>query len=97
MEELSTEGKRAIDVVVASLGDAVFTRPIVIEGYSDAAVPADALSWSYARAQLVRNYLEARYPFTTKNVGVIPLSATPPPGLGHDHWSGVCVLVAEKK
>jgi phospholipid/cholesterol/gamma-HCH transport system substrate-binding protein len=97
MEELSTEGKRAVDAVVASLGDAVFTRPIVIEGYSDATVPADALSWSYARAQLVRNYLEARYLFTTKNVGVIPLSATPPPGLGHDHWSGVCVLVAEKK
>jgi phospholipid/cholesterol/gamma-HCH transport system substrate-binding protein len=30
-------------------------------------------------------------------VGVMPLSATPPPGLGHDHWSGVCILVAEKR
>ncbi len=96
-EELSTDGKRAIDTVVESFGDAIFTRPIVIEGYSAAAVPADALSWSYARAQLVRNYLEARYPFTTKNVGVMPLSATPPPGLGHDRWSGICILVAEKK
>jgi phospholipid/cholesterol/gamma-HCH transport system substrate-binding protein len=96
-EELSPGGKRAIDAAVASFGDAIFTHPIVIEGYSDAAVPADALSWSYARAQLVRNYLEARYPFTTKNVGVMPLSATPPPGLGHDRWSGICILVAEKK
>jgi phospholipid/cholesterol/gamma-HCH transport system substrate-binding protein len=96
-EELSTNGKRTIDTAVASFGDAVFTHPIVIEGYSDAAVSADALSWSYARAQLVRNYLEARYPFTTKNVGVMPLSATPPPGLGHDRWSGVCIAVAEKK
>jgi phospholipid/cholesterol/gamma-HCH transport system substrate-binding protein len=96
-EELSTDGKRAIDTVVASFGDAIFTRPIVIEGYSAAAVPADALSWSYARAQLVRNYLEARYPFTTKNVGVMPLSATPPPRLGHERWSGICILVAEKK
>jgi phospholipid/cholesterol/gamma-HCH transport system substrate-binding protein len=96
-EELSTDGKHSIDAAVESFGDAIFTHPIVIEGYSDAAVPADALSWSYARAQLVRNYLEARYPFTAKNVGVMPLSATPPPGLGHDSWSGVCVLVAEKK
>ena len=96
-EALSTSGKRAIDAVIASFGDSIFKHPIVIEGYSDAPAPADALSWSYARAQLVRNYLEARYPFTTKNVGVMPLSAIPPPGLGHDSWSGVSILVAEKK
>jgi len=96
-EELSAEGRHTIDAAVASFGDTIFTHPIVIEGYSDAAVPADALSWSYARAQLVRNYLEARYPFTAKNVGLMPLSVTPPPGLGHDRWSGVCILVAEKK
>ena len=96
-EELSTDGKHAIDAAIESLGDLIFTHPIVIEGYSDAAAPADALSWSYARAQLVRNYLEARYPFTAKNVGVMPLSATPPSGLGHDRWSGVCIVVAEYK
>jgi phospholipid/cholesterol/gamma-HCH transport system substrate-binding protein len=95
-QELSTDGKHAIDAAVASLGDSIFTHPIVIEGYSDAAASADALSRSYARAQLVRNYLEARYPFTAKSVGVMPLSATPPPGLGHDRWSGICILVAEK-
>jgi len=96
-EELTESGKHAIDAVVASFGDSIFTHPIVIEGYSDATASADALSWSYARAQLVRNYLEARYPFTAKNVGVMPLSATPPPGLGHDHWSGVSILIATKK
>ena len=96
-EELSPDAKHAIDAAVASFGDVIFTHPIVIEGYSDAAASADALSWSYARAQLVRSYLMARYPFTAKNVGVMPLSSTPPPGLGHDHWSGVCILVAEKK
>jgi phospholipid/cholesterol/gamma-HCH transport system substrate-binding protein len=94
---LSSDGKHAIDAAVAAFGDAIFTHPIVIEGYSNAASPAAALSSSYARAQLVRNYLEARYPFTTKNVGVMPLSATPPPGLGHDHWSGICIVIAEKK
>ena len=96
-EELSLNGKHAIDAAVASFRDAVFTHPVVIEGYSDAAAPADALSWSYIRAQLVRNYLEARYPFTAKSVGVMPLSMTPPPGLGHDRWSGICIMVAESK
>jgi phospholipid/cholesterol/gamma-HCH transport system substrate-binding protein len=96
-EELSPDGERSIDAAVASLGDSLFKDPIVIEGYSDAPAPADAMSRSYARAQLVRGYLEARYPFTAKNVGVMPLSATPPPGMEHDRWSGVCLLVAEKK
>jgi len=96
-EELSKDGKRAIDAAVVSFGDSIFMHPIVVEGYSDAGAPADALSFSYARAQIVRNYLDARYPFEAKNVGVMPLSATPPTGLGHGHWSGVCILVAEKK
>jgi len=96
-EELTQGGKHAIDAAVVSFGDSIFTHPIVIEGYSNATASADALSWSYARAQLVRNYLEARYPFTAKNVGVMPLSGTPPSGLGHDPWSGICLLVVEKK
>jgi phospholipid/cholesterol/gamma-HCH transport system substrate-binding protein len=95
-EELSLDGKRSIDAVVASMGDAVFKYPVVIEGYSDLPVPADSISSSYARAQLVRNYLEARYPFVARKIGVMPLSATPPPGMDHDHWSGVCILIAEK-
>ena len=96
-EELSDRGKHAIDAAVVSSGDSVFAHPVVIEGYADTGDPADALASSYARAQTVRNYLEARYPFSAQNVGVIPLSATPPPGVGHDRWSGVCILVAEKK
>ena len=96
-EELSEAGKRAIDGAVVSFGDSIFKHPIVVEGYSDAAAPADALSSSYVRAELVRNYLQARYPFEAKNVGIMPLSATPPTGLGHEQWSGVCILIAEKK
>jgi len=96
-EELSPKGRRSIDTVVASFGDAIFKYPIVVEGYSDAPVPADAISRSYARAQLVRVYLEARYPFAAKNLGVMPLSGTPPPGMEHDHWSGICIMIAESK
>lgn len=96
-EELSEQGKHAIDAAVVSFGDSIFTHPIVVEGYSDALAPADSLSRSYARAQLVGIYLEARYPFEAKNLGVMPLSATPPAGLGHDRWSGVSILIADEK
>jgi phospholipid/cholesterol/gamma-HCH transport system substrate-binding protein len=96
-EELSPEGRHSIDAIVASMGDAIFKFPIVIEGYSDATAPADALSRSYARAQIVRVYLEARYPFVAKNVGVMALSGTPPPGTEHDRWSGISILIAEKQ
>jgi phospholipid/cholesterol/gamma-HCH transport system substrate-binding protein len=95
-EALSEKGKSAIDAAVVSFGDTIFTHPIIVEGYSDAAVPADALSFSYVRAEIVQNYLVARYPFEAKNLGVMPLSATPPTALGHEDWSGVCILVAEK-
>lgn len=95
-EELSAEGKRSIDAIVASMGDAIFKSPIVIEGYSDATAPSDALSISYARAQIVRLYLESRYPFMAKNVGVMPLSGTPPPRMEHKRWSGISILIAEK-
>jgi phospholipid/cholesterol/gamma-HCH transport system substrate-binding protein len=96
-EELSQDGKHAIDAAVVSLGDSIFAHPVVVEGYSDAREPADALSFSYARAAIVRNYLVARYPFEAKNVGVMALSSTPPTRLGHQRWSGVCLVVAEKK
>jgi phospholipid/cholesterol/gamma-HCH transport system substrate-binding protein len=96
-EELSGDGRHEIDAAVMSFGDSIFAHPIVIEGYSDAAAPADALSFSYARAEIVRNYLISRYPFEVKNVGVMALSGVPPTGLGHEHWSGICILIAEKK
>ena len=96
-EELSPAGKQVLDATIASYGDALFQHPLIIEGYSDAGGPADQLAPSYSRASLVRTYLEARFPFVANNLGVMPLSSTPPPGLDHDRWSGVCISVAEKK
>jgi phospholipid/cholesterol/gamma-HCH transport system substrate-binding protein len=95
-EELSPAGRRTVDAAIASYGDAAFHHPVVIEGYSDAGDPADQLALSYNRAFLIRTYLVSRFPFVAKNVGVMPLSSAPPPGLNHDRWSGVCISVAEK-
>ena len=96
-EELSVAGRRAVDAAIAGFGDTVFQHPVVIEGYSDGDDGADQLARSYTRAAVVRTYLEARFPFVAKNLGVMPLSSTPPPGLNHDHWSGVCISITEKK
>jgi phospholipid/cholesterol/gamma-HCH transport system substrate-binding protein len=95
-EELSGAGRQMLDATVASYGDSVFLHPLVIEGYSEASDQADELARSYRRAIIVRTYLEARFPFVARDLGVIPLSATPPPGLNHDRWSGVCISVVEK-
>jgi phospholipid/cholesterol/gamma-HCH transport system substrate-binding protein len=97
IEELSPKGKQAIDEAVASYGDSFFLHPVVVEGYSDRGDLADQLAFSYGRASLVRLYLQARFPFVAKDLGLMPLSSTPPPGLGHERWSGVCISVAERK
>ena len=96
-EELTASGKRSIDTAITSYGDAVFQHPIVVEGYSEASNSADQLALSYDRALLVRTYLQARFPFETQNLGIIPLNSTPPDGIGHDNWDGVCILIASKK
>jgi phospholipid/cholesterol/gamma-HCH transport system substrate-binding protein len=96
-EVLTSEGRKAIDSAIAEFGDSVFRYPVVVEGYADSADPADQLALSYVRAQLVRVYLQARFPFEAKRLGVMPLSAIPPSGLGRESWSGICLLVAMKK
>jgi phospholipid/cholesterol/gamma-HCH transport system substrate-binding protein len=97
IEGLSPKGKQAIDEAVAGYGDSFFQHPVVVEGYSERGDLADQLALSYGRASLVRLYLQARFPFVAKDLGLMPLSSTPPPGLGHERWSGVCISVAEKK
>lgn len=96
-EVLTSDGQKAIDDAVAAFGDLIFRYAVVVEGYANSTNSADELATSYARAQLVRVYLQARFPFEAKRLGVMALSATPPPGLGHESWSGVCVLIAMKK
>jgi phospholipid/cholesterol/gamma-HCH transport system substrate-binding protein len=96
-EDLSPAGRRRLDAAIAGYGDAVFLHPIVIEGYSDSGDRADQLARSFSRASMVRTYLESRFPFAANNIGLMPLSSAPPPGVKHDDWSGICISVLEKK
>jgi hypothetical protein len=93
VETLSLKGKQLLDNSVAQYGESLLGSPLIIEGYSHAPDPAQRISLSYSRAILVRHYLEIRFHLDAKNVGVIALMDAPPPGLGHNQWDGICMVV----
>jgi phospholipid/cholesterol/gamma-HCH transport system substrate-binding protein len=96
VEVLSPEGKKLLDAAMDKFGESVFDRPIVIEGYSNgtgpANDPADPVSSSRHRAILVRQYLQSRFQLFPTNLGIVPMSNSPPNGLGHSEWDGICLV-----
>jgi phospholipid/cholesterol/gamma-HCH transport system substrate-binding protein len=96
VEVLSSEGKKQLDAAMDRFGESVFDRPIVIEGYSNGADPAndptDALSSSRHRAILVRLYLQNRFQLYPSNLGIVALQSSPPGGLVHSEWDGICLV-----
>jgi phospholipid/cholesterol/gamma-HCH transport system substrate-binding protein len=91
-QSLSASGKQLLNAAIGKYGDSVINYPIVIEGYSDAADPADQISSSRDRAILVREYLRHQFQLDRSNVGIVSLSNSPPKGVGHSHWDGICVV-----
>jgi phospholipid/cholesterol/gamma-HCH transport system substrate-binding protein len=94
-EVLSAEGKNLLDATMDKLGESVFDRPIVIEGYSGANPAndsADPVSSSRHRAILVREYLQSRFQLYPSNLGIVPMESSPPNGLGHSEWNGICLV-----
>jgi phospholipid/cholesterol/gamma-HCH transport system substrate-binding protein len=96
VEVLSSEGKKLLDATMDKVGESVFDRPIVIEGYSNGADPAndpaDPVSSSRHRAILVRLYLQNRFQLYPSNLGIVPLQSSPPGGLVHSEWDGICLV-----
>jgi phospholipid/cholesterol/gamma-HCH transport system substrate-binding protein len=96
LEVLSPEGKNLLDAAMDKFGESVFDRPIVIEGYSNgnhlANDPEDSVSSSRRRAILVRLYLQSRFQLYPSNLGIVPMSNSPPNGLGHSEWDGICLV-----
>jgi phospholipid/cholesterol/gamma-HCH transport system substrate-binding protein len=95
-EVLSSDGKKLLDAAIYKFGESVFDRPIVIEGYSNGADPAndpaDALSSSWQRAILVRLYLQNRFQLYPTNLGIVAMKNSPPNGLGYSEWDGICLV-----
>lgn len=94
-EVLSAEGKNLLNAAVDKFGESVFDRPIVVEGYSNGANLAntgDPVSSSRHRAILVRVYLQSRFQLYPSNLGIVPMKSSPPDGLGHSEWDGICLV-----
>jgi phospholipid/cholesterol/gamma-HCH transport system substrate-binding protein len=92
-ETLSARGKQVLNDAIVQDGGSALNRPMVIEGYSDGADSADQMSSSRNRAILVREYLQTRYQLDPNKLGIVAMRNSPPKGVGHSHWDGVCVVV----
>jgi phospholipid/cholesterol/gamma-HCH transport system substrate-binding protein len=95
-EVLSEAGTMQIDRFIGQAKNTIFDRPLVVEGYSDQPSNADEIGLSLSRALLVAHYLERRFHLSAKNVGIMPLNATPPPSSGENSWNGVCIVLLAK-
>lgn len=95
-EKLTAQGKKLLDNAVASNGDSIVEAPIVVEGYSNAA-GAEQIARSRSRSILVRLYLQNRFQLDASHLGVVALKNTPPAGLDHATWDGVCVVIFKPK
>ena len=91
-EVLSANGKQLLSAAIGQRGDSLLKDPIVIEGYSDGADPADQLSVSRKRAILVREYLQRQFQLDQSDLGTVSMRHSPPNGVGHSNWDGICVV-----
>lgn len=96
IERLTAQGKKLLDNAVAGNGDSIVESPVVIEGYSNA-TGAEQIARSRNRSILVRLYLQNHFQLDASHLGVVDLKNTPPAGLDHATWDGVCVVIFKPK
>jgi phospholipid/cholesterol/gamma-HCH transport system substrate-binding protein len=95
--QLDETGRHAINSAVAPVVDSLLDHVVIVEGYSGTGTPDQQFVTSRRRADLVREYIEAHFHLMHKDVGIVPLRASPPQCAGRDTWNGVAiVLFAER-
>jgi hypothetical protein len=92
-EVLSASGERQIDRIIGASKNSVVDQPIIVEGYSDQASAAGEMAASRSRTILLARYLEKRFHFNARNIGLMPLNATAPASSGKDSWDGACIVL----
>jgi phospholipid/cholesterol/gamma-HCH transport system substrate-binding protein len=92
-EILSAAGEQEIDQVIGANEDSVIDQPIIVEGYSNHASPANEMVTSRSRSLIVARYLEKHFHLSAENIGVMPLNATAPPASGKRSWDGACIVL----
>lgn len=96
-EVISLAGQRLLSTWLAGSGDAALGQPIVVEGYSNVTDVADQLTYSRHRAILVRQYLYTHFQIDETNVGAVSMRNSPPPGVGHTIWDGICLVLVRRR
>jgi phospholipid/cholesterol/gamma-HCH transport system substrate-binding protein len=95
-EVLSEAGAMQIDQFIGEAKNTIVDQPLVVEGYSDRPSNADEIGTSQTRSLLIAHYLERRFHLNPKNVGIMPLNATPPLSSGKSSWNGACIVLLPK-
>ena len=96
-EELTLQGRSALNSTLARYGERILDSPVVVEGYSDGDEVNDRIAASHQRAILVRNYLQGRFKLDTSRVGTVALENRPPDGLSYTRWNGVAIVLLKPK
>jgi hypothetical protein len=96
-EILSAQGKERLNAAIVQFGDSVIDSPIVIEGYSNVDELPDQLTSSRHRAIMVREYLRSRFQLGQNTVGAVSMKNSPPDGVGHPHWDGICIVFLSRR
>jgi phospholipid/cholesterol/gamma-HCH transport system substrate-binding protein len=97
VEELTPQGRSALNSALASYGERILDSPVIVEGDSDGDDVNGRLAVSRHRAILVRNYLQSRFSLDINRVGVVALENRPPEGLSHTSWNGVVIVLLKNR
>src|SRR5690349_13664880 len=97
VEELTSQGRSALNAALGTYGQRIFQGPIVVEGYSDCEIASDRLAVSRGRAILVRDYLQSHFHLDTGKLGAVALESRPPGPSPHASWNGVAIAFLKAK
>jgi phospholipid/cholesterol/gamma-HCH transport system substrate-binding protein len=97
VEELTSQGRSALNSALSSYGERILESPIIVEGYSDSDAVSDRLALSRHRAILVRSYLQGHFALDSAKVGALALENRPPDGSDHSTWNGVAIVLLKVK
>jgi phospholipid/cholesterol/gamma-HCH transport system substrate-binding protein len=90
-ERLTDDGRGRLDSAMAPFLRYPRDTPFVVEGYASGVTSDERYVRSRTRAQLVRDYLQARYGLDSAYVGVMPLGSEAPGSPSGDRWDGVAL------
>lgn len=95
-EELSTQGKAALDQALSQYGDSILDEPIVVEGYASGGSVSQNVDRSRERAVAVRLYICEHFHLDTLGVGAVALDDRPPNGTDKTTWDGISVVLLRR-